>query len=77
MDIWSLGLSIYEMAVAYKPTQIGGFEYGKEEIPFIKRDWRGRSEELQDLIRQCLEIDPEKRITAEDALQHPFFTIQV
>ena len=66
-----------EMAVAYKPTQVGGYEYGTGDLPFRKRDWRGRSEELKNLISQCLEVDPEKRITAEDALQHPFFTIQV
>jgi serine/threonine protein kinase len=77
MDIWSLGLSLYEMSCAYKPTQVNGFEYGSGDLPFNKRDWRGRSDELKDLISQCLEVDPVKRITAEDALQHPFFTIQV
>jgi serine/threonine protein kinase len=77
MDIWSLGLSLYEMSVAYKPTQVTGFEYGNGDLPFNKRDWRGRSDELKDLISQCLEVDPVKRITAQDALQHPFFTIQV
>ena len=77
IDIWSLGLTLYEMAVAYKPSQVKGYEYGSGEIPFRKRDWRNRSEELKNLIKSCLEIDPEKRITAENALQHPYFNYQV
>ena len=50
IDMWSLGMTLYEMAVAYKPTQIKGYNPEDGEIPFRKRDWRGRSEELQSLI---------------------------
>lgn len=28
IDIWSFGVCLYEMAVAYKPTQISNFRYG-------------------------------------------------
>jgi len=30
-------------------------------------------DELQDLIRKLLQLDPARRITAHDALLHPFF----
>jgi len=75
VDMWALGIVLYKMAVAYKPTQIAGYKYGKEPIPFRKVDWRKRSHEIQDLILRMLEIDPEKRISAEEALQHPWFQV--
>lgn len=32
---------------------------------------------LFDLIRKCLKLDPKERITAQDALEHPFFSINI
>lgn len=29
-DIWSFGIMIYELCVAYKPTDWGGYKYGKQ-----------------------------------------------
>jgi len=75
IDIWALGVVLYKMSVAYKPTQIAGYKYGKGPIPFRKFDWKKRSHELQDFISQLLEMDSEKRISAEEALQHPWFQI--
>ncbi|ROV93530.1 hypothetical protein VSDG_06822 [Cytospora chrysosperma] len=34
--------------------------------------WRGVSESAKDFIRRCLTIDPARRMTAHEALQHPF-----
>ncbi|UKZ76351.1 hypothetical protein TrVFT333_004053 [Trichoderma virens FT-333] len=34
--------------------------------------WRGVSSYAKDFIRRCLTIDQDKRITAHEALQHPF-----
>ena len=36
IDIWSLGVIIYELSVAYKPTQYRNFKYGSGPIPFRK-----------------------------------------
>ncbi len=71
--MWALGIVIYKMSVAYKPTQIAGYKYENGPIPFRKVDWRKRSPELQDLILQMLKMDPKERISAKDALQHPWF----
>lgn len=73
IDMWALGIVIYKMSVAYKPTQIAGYKYENGPIPFRKVDWRRRSPELQDLILQMLKMDPKERISAKDALQHPWF----
>jgi calcium/calmodulin-dependent protein kinase I len=72
IDIWALGVVLYKMAVAYRPTQITGFKYGSGPIPFRKIDWRKRSPELQDLIVQMLKMDPSERISADEALRHPW-----
>eukprot|EP01017_Pseudomicrothorax_dubius_P025113 TRINITY_DN2680_c0_g1_i7.p1 TRINITY_DN2680_c0_g1~~TRINITY_DN2680_c0_g1_i7.p1 ORF type:complete len:188 (+),score=21.06 TRINITY_DN2680_c0_g1_i7:94-657(+) len=75
LDMWSLGICLYQMSVAYKPTAIGGYKYGTGPIPFRKVDWRKRSPELQDLVVSMLQFDPEKRISSKEALQHPWFSV--
>jgi len=74
IDMWALGIVLYKMSVAYKPTQITGYKYGDGPIPFRRVDWRKRSKELQDLITGLLEVDPEKRLSAKEALAHPWFS---
>ena len=33
------------------------------------------SEEAKDLIRQCLEMNVNKRVSAKEALEYPWFTL--
>ena len=39
--------------------------------------WRKRSNESQDLVKKMLSYNPENRISARDALKHPFLSKQV
>eukprot|EP00951_Prasinocladus_malaysianus_P047716 scaffold651657_cov45-Prasinocladus_malaysianus.AAC.1 len=39
---------------------------------FDSEIWDNVSPEATDLINKCLTVDPHLRITAEDALQHPW-----
>lgn len=63
------------MAVAYFPTAIKNYKYGTGPIPFRAADWNefAGKQHLQDLIVNCLQIEPDKRITAEEAIHHPWF----
>lgn len=49
---------------------------GSGPIPFPKRDWKTINPLAQDLIQRCLVIEPSKRITAAQALTHPWLTEQ-
>ena len=44
IDMWAFGIILYEMCVAYKPTQVKNYKYGSGPIPFRLTDWRKRSE---------------------------------
>lgn len=75
IDIWSFGVVLYEMCVAYKPTQVRSYKYGSGPIPFRDRDWRrleDKGAKVKDLITKCLVMDPEQRISVQEALDHPW-----
>ena len=76
VDIWSLGLVFYKMCTTYLPNQLNR-EWVKKglKVPFREADWEihPQSKELMDLIIRMLQIDPEFRISAQDALEHPYF----
>ncbi|ODV94962.1 hypothetical protein PACTADRAFT_76546 [Pachysolen tannophilus NRRL Y-2460] len=79
IDIWSLGCVVLEMFAGRRPWSnveaIGAiYKLGKtklappipeDTLPFV-------SKEGKDFIKQCFQIDPEKRPTASQLLKHPF-----
>ena len=68
IDMWSLGIIIHELGVAYKPTCYRDFKYGVGPIPFNKREFKkfvNNGAQVQDLIEKCLIINPKERITTE------------
>ena len=57
IDMWAYGVILYELCVAYKPTQVKSYTYGVGPIPFRDRDWKhlkNKGKDVQDLILQCL-----------------------
>ena len=40
IDMWSFGVLLYEMTVAYRPTQLQNYRYGSGPIPYRDRDWK-------------------------------------
>ena len=75
IDMWAYGIVLYEMAVGYKPKQIKHLNLPElvEGTPYFKKNWVQKDPHLIDLIRRCLQLDPGSRITADEALQHPYF----
>lgn len=78
VDLWALGVITYFLLCGYTPfDRDSDFE---EMQAILNADysftpleyWRGVSESAKDFIRRCLTIDPAKRMTAHEALQHPF-----
>ena len=77
-DIWSLGVIMYILLSARPPfggrddeaimQRVAIGKYDLESPPFDEL-----SNSALDLIRKLLNIDPNERITAEQALNHPWF----
>lgn len=78
VDIWALGVITYFLLCGYTPFDrdsdfeemqaILNADYSFQPFEY----WRGVSDHAKDFIRRCLTIDPNKRMTAHEALQHPF-----
>ena len=78
-DLWSLGCVLYDLITGFPPF-LGASEYlifqksieGKYIFP------EGIVPELaKDLIKKCIVIEPEKRITIEEMMNHPYLKNEV
>lgn len=79
IDLWSVGIIIFMLLGGYHPF----FEEGDSQNAMFKKivsasysfpedTWEIISAEAKDLISRCLTLNPEKRITADEALRHPW-----
>lgn len=75
-DVWAVGAIAYEMFVGKRC--FGG--NGQREVfgKILRGQWswpghRTPSDSMQDLIRQCLDVDPSNRCSASEILQHSWF----
>ena len=73
-DMWSVGIIMYELLCGRAPFQPAAacLEAGRQPL-FEGRAWRQASPEAIDLLQQLLVVDAAARISAADALKHPWF----
>jgi len=68
-DVWSLGIIMYLLAYKNNPIKI----LGKEYIFYNLQE--GKCPLLDDLIRKCLVINPEERISMRQIEEHRFLSL--
>ena len=80
-DCWSLGVILYLLLSARHPFPSNVSEAERDEKIkegkmnlMIGSRWQHISDQAKALVRALLEVDPEKRLSCDEILAHPWFT---
>jgi calcium-dependent protein kinase len=78
-DLWSCGVILYVLLVGYPPFKGSSQKellsnIVKGEFSIKGEEWDRVSEEAKDLIKKLLELDSNKRLSADEALKHLWIT---
>jgi calcium-dependent protein kinase len=81
-DLWSLGVIVWMLLAGYPPFH-GQKQSMMAKIKAAQPDWshqsrwRNVTQDAKDFVKKLLVRDPETRLDAEAALQHPWLTLTV
>ena len=76
-DVWSIGIIAYTLLCGYPPFNGNDNDRILEAVRrgrymFPSGDWSRKSRESRDFIRRLLQKDPRRRMTAREAMDHPW-----
>ena len=75
IDVWSLGVLLYELIHSHSPFVAKDLDINKIENNIVSKELKfkkGISNECKDLIKKLLTKDAKNRIKVKDIYQHPF-----
>uniref|UniRef100_A0A8C8FGV5 Checkpoint kinase 2 n=1 Tax=Oncorhynchus tshawytscha TaxID=74940 RepID=A0A8C8FGV5_ONCTS len=83
VDAWSLGVVLFVCLAGYPPfypnARIGlsvSDQITQGIYTFIPSKWDGISDDAKDVVKKLLRVDPNARLTIEEALQHPWLMVR-
>ncbi|XP_064590338.1 calcium/calmodulin-dependent protein kinase type IV-like isoform X2 [Zonotrichia leucophrys gambelii] len=80
VDMWSVGVITYILLCGFEPffdPRGDQYMYGRIltcDYEFVSPWWDEVSPNAKDLVRKLIVLDPQKRLTVQQALQHPWVT---
>ena len=78
--MWSIGVIVYILLGGYAPFDGPDDELAniilRGEYKFHEKFWKYTSANAKDLISSCLQVNPNLRITAEEALQCDWMIVE-
>ena len=74
VDIWCIGVLLFELITGTLPFKASGVDSLKKNILNLNISWpKDINSEAKDLISKILKIEPNLRLELVDIIQHPFF----
>lgn len=75
--MWSIGIMTYYMLVGDPPFNAESDQelfdtIVKYPVSYLEQDWQNVSKDCIDFVQELLIKDPSQRMTAQQALEHPF-----
>ncbi|KAI4245924.1 MAG: hypothetical protein LQ352_006482 [Teloschistes flavicans] len=81
VDIWALGCIIYAMICCRPPFQAGSSAEIYQKAKAVRYEWPNPAinndipEEIKDLVAALLRSDPNDRLSLDEVVSHPFFSM--